>query len=41
MYENNKKIREKHNKLVQKLDRTDTIKLILEFNSAKNNDINE
>ena len=34
-------MREKHNKLVQKLDTPDTIKLILEFNSAKNNDINE
>lgn len=36
-----KKIRELHNKLIQKLDTPDTIRWMFEFNSAKNNDINE
>lgn len=36
-----KKIRETHDKLMQKLDRPDTIRLIFEFNSAKNADINK
>lgn len=35
------KIKDKHNKLIQKLDTPDTIRWMFEFNGAKNDDINK